>query len=118
MCTFPLKSYSRRRKGHYTKKGELSWFLGREVRIAELSGKPFLGREVFMQEPSSKVKVKFAQKCIEKQRTGHISEAISLTDFIFGTKVQSNKAHSMTQVPMTLTFGQGQRSRSNFPKNG
>ena len=24
----------------------------------------------------------------------------------------------MTQVPMTLTQGQGQRSRSNFPKNG
>ena len=48
---FPLKSYSRRRKGHYTKKGELSWFLGREVRTAELSGKPFLGRKVFMQEP-------------------------------------------------------------------
>ena len=24
----------------------------------------------------------------------------------------------MTQVPMNLTFGQGQQSRSNFPKNG
>ena len=32
------------------------------------------------------------------------------TDFILGTNVQPNKAHSMTQ-------GQGQRSRSNFPKN-
>ena len=57
------------------------------------------------------------QKMHKKQRTGHISEAISLTDFIFGTKVQPNKAHSMTQVPMTLTQGQDQRSRSNFLKN-
>ena len=53
----------------------------------------------------------------KKQRTGHISEAISPTDFILGTKVLLNKAHLMTQVPMTLTKGQGQRSRSNFPKN-
>ena len=36
------------------------------------------------------------------------------TDFILGTKVQPNKAQSMTQVPMTLTFGQDQ----NFPKMG
>ena len=40
------------------------------------------------------------------------------TDFILVTKVQPNKAHTMTQVPMTLTFGQGQRSRSKFPQNG
>ena len=66
----------------------------------------------------SKVKVKYSPKWVKKQRTGHISEAISPTDFILSTKVQPNKAHSMTQVPMTLTFGQGQRSRSNFPKNG
>ena len=39
----------------------------------------------------------------KNQRTGPISEAISPTDFILGTKVQPNKAHSMTQVPMTLT---------------
>ena len=44
------------------------------------------------------------------QSTGHISEAISLTDFILGTKVQPNKAHFMTQEPMTLTKGQGHRS--------
>ena len=50
----------------------------------------------------------------KKQRTGHISEAILPTDFILGTKVQPNKAHSMTQVPMTLTEGQGQI----FPKMG
>ena len=50
----------------------------------------------------------------KKQRTGHISEAISPTDFILGTKVQPNKAHSMTQVSMTLTLGQGQF----FPKMG
>ena len=42
------------------------------------------------------------------QITGHISEAISPTDFILGTKVQPNKAHSMVQVSMTLTQGQGQ----------
>ena len=58
-----------------------------------------------------KVKVKFSQKWVKKQRTGHISEAISPTDFILGIKVQPNKAHSMTQVPVTLTEGQGQRSR-------
>ena len=34
--------------------------------------------------------------------------AISPTDDILGTKVQSNKAHSMTQVPMTLNKGEGQ----------
>ena len=47
----------------------------------------------------------------KNQRTDHISKAISPTDFILGTKVQPNKLHSMTQVPMTLTKG-------NFPKNG
>ena len=45
-------------------------------------------------------------------------DAISPTDFIFDIKVQPNKAHSVTQVLMTLTKGQGQRSRSNFPKIG
>ena len=34
---------------------------------------------------------------------GHISDAISPTDFILGTKVQPNKVHSMT-----LVKGQGQ----------
>ena len=58
------------------------------------------------------------QKWVKNQRTGHISEAILPTDFILGTNVQLNKSHSMTQVPMTLTEDQGQRSRSNFPKNG
>ena len=37
----------------------------------------------------------------KKQRTGHISEAISPTDFILGTMVQPNNAHSMTQVSTT-----------------
>ena len=54
----------------------------------------------------------------KNQRTRHISKAISPTDFILGTKVQPNKPHSMTQVPMTLTLGQGQRSRSKFSQNG
>ena len=49
----------------------------------------------------------FFQKCIKNQRTGHISKAISPTDFILGTKVEPNKA-----------LGQGQRSRSNFSQNG
>ena len=57
-------------------------------------------------------------KWVKNQRTGHISEAISPTHFILGTKVQPNMVHSMTQVPMTLTLVQGQRSRSNFSKNG
>ena len=62
----------------------------------------------------SKVKVKFSPKWVKKQRTGHISEAISFTDFILGTKVQPNKAHSMTQVPMTFTKVKGQGQI--FPK--
>ena len=65
----------------------------------------------------SKVKIKFPQKWVKKQRIGHISEAISPTDFILGTKVQPNKLHPMTQVSMTLTLGQGQRSRSKFSQN-
>ena len=58
------------------------------------------------------------QKLAKIYKMGLISDAISPTDFILGTKVQPNKAHSMTQVPMTLTEGLGQRSRSNFPQNG
>ena len=42
----------------------------------------------------------------KKQRIGHIS------------KVQPNMLHSMTQVSMTLTLCQGQRSRSKFSQNG
>ena len=66
----------------------------------------------------SKVKVKFSQKWVKNQRTGHNLDAISPTDFILGTKVQRNKAHSMAQVPMILTKGQGQRSMSKFSQNG
>ena len=54
------------------------------------------------------------QKLAKIYKIGHILDAISPTDFILGIKVQPNKAHSMTQVPI----GQGHRSRSNFPKNG
>ena len=61
---------------------------------------------------------KFSQKWVKKQRIGYISEAISPTDFILGTMVQPNKLHPMTLVSMTLTLGQGQRSRSKFSKNG
>ena len=52
------------------------------------------------------------QKLAKIYKMGHNSDAISPTDFILGTKVQPNKAHSMTQVPMILTKGQGQI----FPK--
>ena len=66
--------------------------------------------------PRSKVEVKFSQKWVKNQRTGPISEAISPTDFILNTKIQPNKAHLMTQVPMTLTIGQGHMLRSNVQK--
>ena len=56
-------------------------------------------------DPLVKIKVKLSQKWVKKQRTGHISEAISPTDFILSTKAQPIKVHSMTQVPMTLTKG-------------
>ena len=49
---------------------------------------------------------------VKIQRTGPISEAISPTDFLLGTKVQSNKAHSMTKCrwswPKIKVKGQGQ----------
>ena len=45
---------------------------------------------------------------VKNQRTGHISEALAPTDFILGTKIQPIKAHSMAQVPMTLTKDEGQ----------
>ena len=54
------------------------------------------------------------QKMAKIYKTGHIFDVISPTDFILGTKVQPNKAHSVTQVAMILTFGQGQI----FPKIG
>ena len=41
----------------------------------------------------------------KQQTTGHVSDAISPTDFILGAKIQPNKAHSMTQVPIILTEG-------------
>ena len=63
------------------------------------------------------VRVKFYHKWVKDQRTGHISEAISPTDFILGTTVQPIKAHQMTLVRMILTEDQGQRSWSNFHKN-
>ena len=60
--------------------------------------------------PSVKVKGQgqIFPKMHKKQRTGHILEATSPTNFILGTKVQPNKTQSMTQVPMILTQGQGQ----------
>ena len=45
------------------------------------------------------------QKLAKIYKMRHISDAISPTDFILGTKVQPIKTHSMTQVPMTLTKG-------------
>ena len=55
------------------------------------------------------VMVKTSQKWVKHSTSGHISDAISPTDFTHGTKVQSNKEPSMTQVQMI-------RSRSNFLK--
>ena len=59
---------------------------------------------VTLTEPRSrsKVKFKFSPKWVKNQRTGHILEAISPTHFIFGTKVQPNKAHSMTHLGIAL----------------
>ena len=70
------------------------------------------------QVPMTKGQGQIFPKMGKKQRTGHISEAISQTDFILGTKVQPIKAHSMIHISMTLTEGQVQRSWSNFPQNG
>ena len=50
----------------------------------------------------------------KKRNNWPFLDIISSTDFIFGTKVQPKKAHSMTQVMMTLTEYQGK----NFPKMG
>ena len=50
------------------------------------------------------------------KKMGKILDAILPTDFILGTKIQPNKAQLMTQVPMTLTFGQGNRSSTNVQK--
>ena len=68
------------------------------------------------QKSRSKIKVKFPPKWVKKQGTDHISETISPTDFILGTKVQPNNAHSMTQVLMTLVKVKGQGHI--FPKRG
>ena len=45
---------------------------------------------------------------------GHISEAISPTEFLLGTKVQPNKMDSMTQVTMIELH----TSRSSILQNG
>ena len=50
----------------------------------------------------------------KNQRTGHIFKAISPTDFILGTKVQPNKAHSNFNDPSADDLDQS--SRSNFPQ--
>ena len=48
----------------------------------------------------------------QKWTNGHISQTITLTDIIPGTKVQHNKQHLMTEAFLTLTSGQGHNSRS------
>ena len=45
---------------------------------------------------STKGQGQIIQKWVKNKRNGHISEASSATDFILGTKVQPNNAHSMT----------------------
>ena len=50
---------------------------------------------------------------------GHISDAISPTDFILGTMVQPNKAHSMTQDVNDLDLRSRSKVKVNFfPKMG
>ena len=41
------------------------------------------------------------KKMAKIYKMGHISDDISPTNFILGTKVKPNQAHSMTLVPMT-----------------
>ena len=53
----------------------------------------------------SKVKVKISYKWVKYLKTYYNSDAILPTDFMLSTKVQLNKVHSMTQVPMILIFG-------------
>ena len=45
-----------------------------------------------------------------EQKICHFSDPVTPTDFILGINVQPNKAHTMTQVSMTLTEGQDQIS--------
>ena len=80
--------------------GYFTFILGTKVQ----SNKAHSMTQVPMKGQGQRSRSNFPPKLVKKQRTGHISEAISPTDFILGTKVQPNKAHSMTQVPMTLTF--------------
>ena len=54
----------------------------------------------------------------KNQRTGHISETISPTDFILGTKVQPNKGNSMTQVTTSITLTKVKGQGQNFAKIG
>ena len=69
-------------------------FLNKETNM------PFLPKEEWMFKVKGQGQI--FQKWVKNQRTDHISEAISPTDFIFGIKVQPNKAHSMTQVHVPL----------------
>ena len=64
----------------------------------------------------SKVKVKFSSKWIKNYTTGHISDAISHTDFILGTKLQPIKRIQWPKCRCRMTFGQGQRARSKVLK--
>ena len=110
---------------YYSKDGSISLFWIKKVQsfnINYTSTKSWRGYTAVCLCAScfsrSKVKVKFSPKWIKNSTTGQISDAISPTAFILGTKIQHKNAHSMTQVPMTLNQGKGQRSRSNFPQNG
>ena len=62
------------------------------------------------QRSNFKVKQEIERICI------HISNPIWPTNVILGTKIQTNKAHLMTQVPKVKVTGQGQMSKK-WPKS-
>ena len=63
------------------------------------------------QRSRSNGKVKSPQKWVKNKTNGHISDDISPTVFILVTKIQLNKAHSMTQVPMHDDLDRSQNSQ-------
>ena len=70
------------------------------------------------QSHRSKVTRSNFSKMVKNLTTCYIMDAIFPIVFKLSTRAQPNKAHLMTQVTMSVTIGQGHRSRSNFSKNG
>ena len=63
--------------------------------------------EVPMTLTNQRSRSNFPKKWVKNQRTDHISEAISSTDFILGTNVQLNKVHLLIIVKVILTSALG-----------